>query len=308
MQDLLNRLKWRHLKLIHAIDEQGQLSLAAARLSLSQPAASRTLGEIEAMIGQPLFIRTPKGMTPTPIAEVLIRHAASLLRGLSATVNEVTSFGAGKSGSVRVGSVTGAAVAYLVPAIKQLTAETKGADIHIDVGPSDVLMNGLQNGDFDFILSRITAEQDARGFDIMHGRVEMVQFLVRADHPLLQLKSPELKDLEGYSWVAQGAGTPMRQAVEEAFAAHSLPLPEEIVNTSSLLVMLAYLQSGDSIGPISSEVAALLVGTEAKGVRVIKLRQSIIISPYHLLRRKDHIDSPLSSRLRELVIEALSEA
>jgi DNA-binding transcriptional LysR family regulator len=306
MLDLINRLQWRHLRLIKAIGEYGQLSIAAERLSITQPAASRMLAETEAMVGQPLFERHPKGMVPTAIAEVLIRHAANLLLGLAETASEVSAFSSGKTGTVRVGSVTGAAVAYVVPAIQSLKQDAKGAEVYVDVGPSDALMEGLLNGNYDFILSRVPADQDARKFEIMRGKVESVEFLVRPGHPLLFKGRPSLRDLGGYSWVIQPAGTPMRQAVEEAFIAQAIPLPDEIVNTTSLLVMIAYLQTSDSISPISSEVGDLIRKTGAGGMKTISISESIVITPYHLIQRKSVITSPLAHRLRDLVIEALS--
>lgn len=308
MQDLLNRLQWRHLRLLHAISEFGQLSVAAERLAITQPAASRMLAEVETMVGQPLFRRNPKGMTPTPIAEVLIRHAASLLRGLSETVNEVTAFDAGKTGSVRVGAVTGAAVAYVVPAIQALKRSVSGADVHVNVGPSDDLMDGLLNGEHDFILSRVPSGKDTRLFEILRGRVETVEFLLRAGHPLMARTAPlSLEDLAGYGWVIQAPGSPIRQAVEESFIAHGIALPDEIVNTPSLLVTIAYLQTSNSISPISSEVAEILLKSDTGDIKPVRMRQSIIISPYHLIQRKGAVASPLAARLRDLVITAMSE-
>ncbi len=53
MQHLINRLQCRHLRLLNAINELGQLSAAAERLSITQPAASRMLADVEAMVEQP---------------------------------------------------------------------------------------------------------------------------------------------------------------------------------------------------------------------------------------------------------------
>ena len=98
----------------------------------------------------------------------------------------------------------------------------------------------------------------------------------------------------------------MRQAVEESFIARNVPLPDDIVNTSSLLVMIAYLQSSDSISPVSSEVADLLRNSDSGGIRSLMVHQSIIIAPYHLIQKKEKMMSPLASRLRDLIIGALS--
>lgn len=81
----------------------------------------------------------------------------------------------------------------------------------------------------------------------------------------------------------------MRQSVEEAFIAFGVPLRDEIVNTTSLLVMIAHIQNSDSITPVSTEVADLLRATQAGGLETIAVRQPIIISPYHLVQPKSGV-------------------
>lgn len=307
MDALANRLQLKDFRLIQAISETGQLALAAERLAMTQPAASRMLAGIERVIGTPLFTRHPKGMTATPVGEILTRNATALVNGLDRTLHEVHAAGLGRAGTAHVGAVTGGAVAFVVPAIRQLKQAAAGADIHVDVASSDVLMDGLVRGDYDFVLSRIPAGTDARQFTIRRGRVEIISFLVRRGHPLTALDRPTLGDLEGHEWVIQARHTPMRQAVEEAFIARNLPLPDEIVNTTSLLVMLAYLASTDAVAPVSREVAGLLGPRGiASSVVVLEMDDPIIIGPYHLISRRNHLLSPLAVRLRELVFAGLS--
>lgn len=305
MLDLTNRLQWRHLRLLHAIGQVRQLSAAAERMAISQPAASRMLAEIEAMTDQPLFERTPNGLLPRPIGEILIVHAGVLIRGLATAVNEVSTFDQGRTGAVRIGAVTGAAVAHVVPAVQALMIEAPEAEVHVDVGPSDMLIAGLLNGDFDFVLSRIPEGNDSRVMDVKPGKVEIVKFMMRDDHPLLGQTNYRLCDLAGYNWVVQAPGTPMRQAVQEAFIANGINLPPQIVNTSSLLVMIAYLQSSNFITPVSSEVSELFKSTGSGGLQTIQTTESIIVSPYHLIRRKNFEQIPVAQRFGEILEEKL---
>ncbi|WP_193178576.1 LysR family transcriptional regulator [Oricola nitratireducens] len=307
MPNLANRLQLRDFRLIQAIRETGQLALAAERLAMTQPAASRMLAGIERMIGTPVFIRHPKGMTPTPVGETLARNADGLLNGLDRTLREVEAVGSGRAGTARVGSVTGGAVAFVVPAIQRLKKTAAGADIHVDVAPSDALIDGLVRGEYDFVLSRIPAGTDARQFTIRRGRVELIRFLVRDGHPLAGRGQINLGDLGGYEWVIQAPHTPMRQAVEEAFVFQGIALPNEIVNTTSLLVMIAYLASTDAIAPITREVADLLAPEVAgSGLVALDPEEPIIINPYHLISRRNQLMSPLAMQLRELVFAGLS--
>ena len=307
MQQLQNRLQLKDFRLIRAIYETGQLAIAAERLSVTQPAASRMLAGIEKLIGMTLFVRHPKGMTPTPAGEILARNAAGLLNGLQQTLQEVSAVSSGKAGSVRVGSVTGGAVAFVVPAIQKLKETAKSAEIYVNVAPSDVLIQGLIDGEFDFVLSRLPPGIDARQFTILTGRVEIIRFLVREGHPLADEKKLRLSELSGYEWIIQDPHTPLRQAIDEAFISQGIPVPAETVNTTSLLVMIAYLTSSDAISPITQEVAELL-GPKVFGGRIASLdmADSVVITPYHLISRRNTSLSPLALRLRELVFSALA--
>lgn len=307
MQVLQNRLQLKDFRLIRAIYETGQLAIAAERMSLTQPAASRMLASIERMVGMTLFVRHPKGMTATPAGEILARNAAGLLNGLEQTLQEVTAVTSGKSGSVRVGSVTGGAVAFVVPAIQKLKANVGSADIYVDVAPSDVLIQGLIDGEYDFVLSRLPPGTDSRQFNILTGRVEIIRFLVREGHPLAGERKLRLGDLSDYEWLMQAPRTPLRHAIEEAFLSQGLPSPQETVNTTSLLVMISYLTTSDAIAPITQEVVELL-GPKVFGGRVAALdvADSVVVTPYHLISRKHQMMSPLATRLRELVFAGLA--
>lgn len=305
--DLAARLQPKHLRLVQAIAEHGQVSLAARKLTMTQPAASRMLLEVERLVEAPLFERRPKGMVPTPLGEVLARGASAVLHGLDATAREMEGFKAGLTGTVRIGAVTGGAVSFIVPAIQSLETAAQEADIHVDVAPSDQLMAGLINNRYDFILARLPPGTDTRRFEVMRGRVEEIVFLARAGHPLAEARALALGDLAGWPWVIQGHGTPLRQAVEEAFQNWAVPTPRQIVNTTSLLLTLAYLTSSDAISPVAQEVGNLFSArTPDQGITALKPRETIIIAPYHLITRRDHIASPLATRLIDLVAKALA--
>ncbi|MEU9866393.1 LysR family transcriptional regulator [Actinomadura sp. NPDC048021] len=68
-----------HLRMIEAIAATGSISKAAARLGLTQPAVSTMLRRVEGHLGVQLFVRSPEGVTPTPVgAEVATRARAAL--------------------------------------------------------------------------------------------------------------------------------------------------------------------------------------------------------------------------------------
>src|SRR5437870_5522427 len=70
------------LRVFDAVLREGSVTAAAARLALTQPAVSNALGRLRALFGDPLFVRTARGMEPTPFARGVaepVRQALALL-------------------------------------------------------------------------------------------------------------------------------------------------------------------------------------------------------------------------------------
>ncbi|HEY5899531.1 MAG TPA: LysR family transcriptional regulator [Burkholderiales bacterium] len=70
------------LRVFDAVLRERAVTAAAASLALTQPAVSNALARLRALLGDPLFVRTPNGMDPTPFARELaepVRQALALL-------------------------------------------------------------------------------------------------------------------------------------------------------------------------------------------------------------------------------------
>jgi len=77
----------RDLKLLlvfHVLYQERNASLAAARMALSQPALSHKLSKLRHEFGDPLFVRAPRGLTPTPRAHELAPEVQRLVDALDA--------------------------------------------------------------------------------------------------------------------------------------------------------------------------------------------------------------------------------
>ncbi|QHB28198.1 LysR family transcriptional regulator [Pseudomonas monteilii] len=70
------------LHLFHVLYQERNLTLAAQRMALSQPALSHKLNKLRHQFGDPLFVRAPRGLTPTPRAHELAAEVERLIMGL----------------------------------------------------------------------------------------------------------------------------------------------------------------------------------------------------------------------------------
>lgn len=299
---LTKYLKIRQLQLISAVAEHGQLSIAADRVAITQPAASRMLAEIESRVGAKLFERHAKGMELTLVGHALAQRAHKLLVELRDMSRELEELKQGGGGLVSVGAVTGSAVGFVIPAIQQLKAVSPSAEVHVRVSSSEELVHDLVAGKLDFILARKPAGINSKDFTIEPARNESVKLLVRHDHPLTHAKQISINELSHNEWVMQPLRTPMRESIDATFINAGAALPTNVTNTTSLLVIIAMLASSSAIAPLSTEVSDLLLGDNVGAkFKVLPLIQKIEMSPYYFIQVKGRRLSPVSSRLIKLV-------
>lgn len=72
------------LRLLVTVHEEGSVTRAAARLGVAQSAVSHLLDKLRAIVGDPLFVKSGRGIAPTAHADLLVEHARSLLDALHA--------------------------------------------------------------------------------------------------------------------------------------------------------------------------------------------------------------------------------
>lgn len=158
-------LKINHLRLILAIDDHRRISAAADLLGISQPAASRMLAEIEAIVKAPICERVARGVELTRYGEALARRARTIFLELREAAREINELKTGSGGSVSLGSVTGPGLNLAVPAIRQVSTAYPGIEINVQIDNSNVLTRELLAARHDFIVGRIPDDLNPRLFN-----------------------------------------------------------------------------------------------------------------------------------------------
>jgi DNA-binding transcriptional LysR family regulator len=95
-----------HLRYFVAVCEAGQVTSAARRLHLAQPALTRALHALEQEVGVALLERHPKGVTPTLAGAAFYRDARNALDALDAAMDRARE-GAPGGRTLRLGSLSG---------------------------------------------------------------------------------------------------------------------------------------------------------------------------------------------------------
>ena len=304
-----SRLKMAHLRMIVALEDCGTVSAAAAALNVTQPAASRMIGEMETLLHAQLCERLARGVRLTILGQSLANHARSLLLQLQHAEQEIADVRTGRSGAVSFGAVTAPAIELAAPALGKLRALFPNIELTIKVDTSQVLTRELLASRLDFIIARIPDDLDAKMFDSLTIGVEEACLIVRAGHPLLQGGPVPLSEMTNYSWVMQPRGTPLRRIVENMFLTRNLQPPERLCNTSSLLLTMILVAKSDAIAPLSLEAARF--ATEQDGaaatLAILSTEAPIVVQPYSLINVHNRAMMPATQTVYDYVRKASLE-
>jgi LysR family transcriptional regulator, pca operon transcriptional activator len=84
------RIKFRHLQTFVEVARQKSVIRAAEILHVSQPAVTKTIRELEEILGVSLFDREGRGIRISRYGEVFLRHAGATMTALRQAVDSVS--------------------------------------------------------------------------------------------------------------------------------------------------------------------------------------------------------------------------
>ena len=96
----------KDMRAFFAIVEEGNISHAAIRLGIAQPALSRQMKHLEENLQVKLFERGSRRIRLTEAGQVLYNRVENILGLVDGTVREITEIGSGTKGAIRIGTIT----------------------------------------------------------------------------------------------------------------------------------------------------------------------------------------------------------
>lgn len=120
------------LVVLEALVEERNVTRAAKRIGLSQPAMSNALARLRRTFDDPLLMRTADGMTPTPVAHSLIVPVRAALAQLRAALEEKTLFDhTASERTFHVLTSDYAEITLFAPLLRALRRTTSGVKVRI---------------------------------------------------------------------------------------------------------------------------------------------------------------------------------
>jgi DNA-binding transcriptional LysR family regulator len=284
------RLKTRQLLLLVALAEEGNIHRAAQVLSMTQPAASKLLKDLEDVLEVSLFDRLPRGMRPTWYGETMIRHARMALASLNQAHDELNALKAGHFGQVGLGAITSPGLSLLPAAVALVKQEHPSLRISRDIETSPVLLDRLEQGALDIVVGRLFAEHDKTHLRYEPLTEELICAIARPGHPLSGMSGLTLRDVLATGWIVPPAGSVLRHRFDLMFQQDGLAPPLNTIESSALLFITRMLQQSDMVAVLAADVAHYSASHGL--VTVLPLDMPCHMDAFGIITRTDRLLSP----------------
>mgnify|MGYP001945390958 FL=1 len=241
-----NRIKFRHLTCFLEIARQRSFARAADQLAITQPAISKTLRELEELLGQRLFERNNTGVALTAAGDVFLQYAGPSVNALREGMQAVQGLQP-KAQEVRIGALSTVESDFLPEVLLRAHQRYPDLLVHVIDGSSSYLLSQLKIGELDWVIGRMTDSPEIQGLSFEHLYKESLRVVVRAGHPLLGDLSAALAQLNHYPWVLPLAGTTIRQHADSLFVQWGITPSTQRIETLSVVLSRRYTLESQAI-------------------------------------------------------------
>jgi len=298
------RLKLRQLEVLLAVAQWGSMARAAEHLAITQPVISKTIADLEQIVGVSLLDRTRHGVEPTLYGRALLKRSAAIFNDVRTSMTELEFLSDPGGGELRIGTTEPMTAGLLCAIIDRISRQHPRVAIHVKLGdPPQLQDRELRERDIDLMIGRLPQQVPAP--DDIETEVlaeEQVFVVVGKQNPLARRRKLELKDLMDECWTLPPAESYPGSLIGRAFEARGLAYPRNGVMVHSNQLQTALLATGRFVTCLPGTMVAF--SAERLQLKILPVSLSIRPWPIGIATLKNRLLSPLASlfidRAREI--------
>lgn len=224
------RIKFRHLDAFSAIARAGSMKGAAAELNLTQPALTKTMNELEEIVGRRLAERSRTGVRLTPEGAIFLQFAEQSTAALRHGLRSLEAPGQG-AGRLAIGALPSVASGLVPRAVQAFCGQYPDVQISVQEGPHHDLTARLRAGRLDLVVGRPGRPESMAGLGFRQLYTEEVVVVARPDSPARDVT--RFADLEAFRVVYPPRDAAIRPLVARMLIAQGVPLYGRRIESAS---------------------------------------------------------------------------
>jgi DNA-binding transcriptional LysR family regulator len=274
-------MKLSHLRDITTVAERGSLRAAARQLGVAQPAITRSIREIERELGVALFERRPKGIVLTPMGDLFLQRAKTVLSELQRAREEIDQARGVATGHVTVALSTAAQIALFPHAIAAFRPKYPEVTLSIRDGLFPRIEADLKDGEIDFYVGPLPEFAPAKEFVVEKLFDNTRVILARKGHPLANARS--LAELTGARWISTSVTLDSGAELGPLFERQGLPQPVFDMHATSGVTMIPAVANSDLLIMVPQQWLHFTLFTEH--VIVLPIEERLPAAPICIVTR-----------------------
>ena len=254
-------MELRHLRYFVAVAEEENVTRAAAKLRVAQPAVSRQIRDLEDELGLALLERTAKSVRLTDAGRVFLDEARAVLARANEAIKAARAVDAGLRGELNVGYAPSLTVEILPRALRRFQAEFPKVRVLLHDFSTEEMVAGLRDDRLQVALMVALSPRQLRG----------LRFHELARYPLCVAVAPGHR-------LARRRTVSLAQTVDEPLIAYSqADYPEY---HSALAKMFLPLRRAPAIVEELDSVTSLIAAVEAgRGIALVPSCMKCLAGP-----------------------------
>lgn len=251
---MVGRIKFRHLQTFIEVARQKSVGKAAEVLSITQPAVTRTIRELEDYLGASLFEREGRGIRISPFGEVFLKHAGESIAAVRRGVDSIAQAKSSIGPPLRIGALPTASASLMPEAVAEFLKAGTGSRATVVTGENRWLLDALRIGELDLVVGRLAAPERMTGLHFEPLYAEDVVFVARTGHPLVQRRNFSLGEIADFTVLMPQHGSVIRPFVDRLLLTNGIGELTNVVETVSDSFGRAFVERYDAIWIISRGV------------------------------------------------------
>jgi DNA-binding transcriptional LysR family regulator len=182
-------MELRHLRYFVAVAEAENVSRAALKLHVSQPALSRQVRDLEGELGFLLFERSAKSVRLTEAGRAFLGESRAVLQRAGEAVQAARAIATGGRGELHVGYAPSPTARILPPTVRAFKVASPGVRVKLHDLSTEEMLTGLREGKLQIAVLVRPTRAMLRGCRFEELVRDPVRLAVPPDHPFARLRS-----------------------------------------------------------------------------------------------------------------------
>lgn len=299
MADIRN-LDLNLLKTFAVLMDERNVSRAAERLSLTQPAVSSMLTRLRSSFDDPLFVRSQRGVVPTPRAIALAPQVEALLENVNKLMQPSVFVPSETQMTLSIAAIDYTLQAVVLPFLQLLRKEAPGIKVASHFIDDSQVLNQLEQGKLDIaLMTPETVPQD------LHARVLYQEHYVCVVHDGHKLAAKGRLSLDEFcalehalvSYVGGAFSGPTDKALAELGRQRRV-----VLSVPSFLVLLEVLRSSELVAVVPKRLIQA-----GQGMTIMTLPKELKIEGFtKVMAWHERSHNHQAHRwIRELIVKAI---